>query len=300
MKKAGRPIVIFTILLTVAVCSHAQMPVSYRQEMDNWCRQRVTQLKAENGWLNLAGLFWLENGKNSFGSATYNQIVFPKGSIPKKAGFFYRSGDTVSISAHKNVWFSINGKPVQQAILFQYDTATPVVTAYQNLRWTIIKRGNRLGIRLRNLNHPQLKKFKGINSFPLDTLWKTTATVQTENLAGTIPITNVLGQTTNLKLAGRLHFILNNQTYTLDALEEGNELFIIFADATNKQNTYPSGRFLYVPKPGANGQTVIDFNKAINPPCAFTPYATCPLPPQQNRLPVAITAGEQRYGNPEK
>ncbi len=295
MKKLTRVLVGCAWLVLTTLPGRTQTTGEYRKEMERWGKQRITDLKAENGWLNLAGLFWLENGRNNFGSGAANPIVFPKGAMPKNAGYFYRNGDSVSIHLNKGIFITINGKPVQTALLFQNDTAAPIVAAYRNLRFTIIKRGNRMGIRLRNLAHPGLVQFKGIKRYLLDSTWNIPATLQTGSPDATIGITNVLGQTTQLKLAGRLQFTRNNQTYTLDALEEGNELFIIFADATNKKNTYPSGRFIYVQKPGPNGQTFIDFNKAINPPCAFTPYATCPLPPPQNRLPIAVTAGEQRY-----
>ena len=297
MKKVNPVPALFILFVLLCLNGNTQTTGSYQQEINNWHKQRIRDLKAENGWLNLTGLLWLEQGRNNFGSAADNQLVFPKGTIPKHAGYFYRDNDTVSMTIFTGVPVTIMGKPVNNSLLFQNDTTVPVISAHGNLRWTIIKRGNRLAVRLRNLDHAQLKQFKGIKRFPVDTAWKITATLQTKHLAGTIPITNVLGQTSNLKLAGRLHFTINNQSYSLDALEEGDELFIIFADATNAKKTYPSGRFLYVNKPGADGQIFIDFNKAINPPCAFTPFATCPLPPRQNRLPVPVTAGEQRYAH---
>lgn len=165
---------------------------------------------------------------------------------------------------------------------------------YRSLRWTIIKRSERIGIRLRDLNSPAVKNFHDIATYPFRDSWRITATLHTEKVPATIPVTNVLGQTSDQKVAGRLVFKINNTEYSLDALEEGDELFIIFGDATNKKETYPSGRFLYAKKPAAGETTILDFNKAINPPCALTPYATCPLPPKQNRLAVAITAGEKR------
>lgn len=279
----------FVLLIISSFSSLAQ-----QQEFKAWHNKRIQDLKAENGWLNLVGLLWLEQGKNTFGSGANNHLVFPPGSIPKYAGFFERSGDSVTLTADDKVQITVNNQPVKKALLFSNDSSVSPVIGYNSLRWTIIKRGTRIGIRLRDLNSPAVKNFHDIATYPFRNTWSISATLHTENVPATIPITNVLGQTSDQKVAGRLVFKINNTEYSLDALEEGDELFIIFGDATNKKETYPSGRFLYAKKPATGGTTILDFNKAINPPCAFTPYATCPLPPKQNRLAVAITAGEKR------
>lgn len=287
MKKAP---VLFLFLISF-FCSFSQP--GNQQEFNTWHKQRIQDLKAEDGWLNLVGLLWIEEGANNFGSAADNRLVFPKGSIPAHAGYFERHGDSVYLTAHNKVPVTVNGKPASHTLLFPADSVAPVA-AYRSLRWTIIKRGERIGIRLRDLNSPAVKNFHDIPSYRYSETWRINARLQTENVPATIPITNVLGQTSDLKVAGRLQFRINNTDYSLDALEEGDELFIIFGDATNKSDTYPSGRFLYAKKPAADGTVLLDFNKAFNPPCAFTPFATCPLPPKQNRLAVAVTAGEKR------
>lgn len=284
----------FLLFLFLVAALPAFTQPGYPQQYKEWRKKRIEALKAENGWLNLVGLLWLEHGKNTFGSGSNNHLVFPPESIPKYAGYFQRNGDSVTLVTADKVNITINGIPVKNTLLLANDSSVSPVCAYRSLRWTIIKRGERMGIRLRDLNSPAVKNFHDIAIYPLRDSWKITATLHTENIPATIPITNVLGQTSEQKVAGRLTFKINNTEYSLDALEEDGELFIIFADATNKKETYPSGRFLYAVKPAPGGTTVLDFNKAINPPCAFTPYATCPLPPRQNRLPVAITAGEKR------
>jgi uncharacterized protein (DUF1684 family) len=152
-----------------------------------------------------------------------------------------------------------------------------------------------MGVRLRDLGHPSLKSFKGIDRFPVDAAWKLEAILKTDSIRKTIPIRNVLGQTTEQYSPGKLQFTIEGKLYSLDALEEEDQLFIIFGDQTNGESTYPSGRFVYVAKPGPDGKTVIDFNKSYNPPCAFTPHATCPLPPRQNQLPLSIVAGEKNF-----
>ncbi len=269
---------------------------TYHSEIEQWKIKRVNSLKSDNGWLNLAGLFWLEEGKNSFGSANTNNIVFPKGSIPANAGYFNLTNQVVTINAANGVQINVNeqlAKPNE--IVFSKELAKPVSMSYGSMHWTIIKRENKIGIRLRDFSSPLVKSFTGTDRFPTDSNWKFDAVLQEPTTPSTIPIANVLGQIIQMKFLGKLVFTINGQTYTLDAVEEEAQIFVIFGDLTNKKETYGAGRFLYVSKPDASGKTIVDFNKAFNPPCAFTPYATCPLPPKQNMLGLAITAGEKIF-----
>jgi uncharacterized protein len=286
---------LLTCLLTTSV--HAQDSDPYRKEIADWQAKRIQNLKAPNGWLNLVGLYWLEQGPNSFGSGTTNKLVFPAGTIANTAGSFERSGNTVKLTVAAGVTITVNGKPVKEAVIYENESTRPPVVASGRLRWTIIRRDDKIGIRLRDTASPLLTQFKGIDHFPVDTTWRITATLKTTTQPTQISIKNILGQTTRQQTPGKLIFTIGAKQYTLDALEEGDELFIVFGDETSGKSTYPSGRFLSVRKPGADGATIIDFNKAYNPPCAFTNYATCPLPPPQNILPVPITAGEKNFGH---
>ncbi|MEO7313425.1 MAG: DUF1684 domain-containing protein [Chitinophagaceae bacterium] len=277
----------------------AQTSSAYTNEIKTWDAQRVKELKSDNGWLNLAGLYWLEPGKNSFGTGKQNKLVFPKNSIDEMAGYFeWRDGNVALVSTTREP-ILVNGKPVKESVIFYQDSAasTQPVVVYKNLKWSVIRREDKTGIRLRDLASPAIVAFKGIERFKMDTKWRIKAILQKPLLQQMIAITNVLGQTTQQPSPGKLLFTINKKRYSLDVLEEGDELFIIFGDATSGLSTYPAGRFLYVQKPGPDGITIIDFNKAHNPPCAFTPFATCPLPPEQNRLPISVTAGEKNYGN---
>ena len=269
--------------------------VSYQQEIQNWDKSRAAYLLSEEGWLNLEGLFWLKEGKNSFGSSKKNEIVFPPAIRQEFAGYFERSGDTVKLIPTGGSEIMVNGIKSGEAIVFHTDLSAAPLMSCGSLRWTIIKREDKIGIRLRDLNSSNLKSFKGIGRFPVDAEWKREAVLVRGNPFQTVLITNVLGQTTEQRSPGKLIFTLQGKEYSLDALEEGNQLFIIFGDETSGETTYPSGRYLYAPKPGPDGKTVLDFNKAYNPPCAFTPHATCPIPPQQNILSIAVTAGEKNY-----
>lgn len=286
------------ILIFTAFCStaNAQSKLAYDKEIKDWCAKRVQALKAADGWLNLVGLFWLHEGINPFGSNPGQQIIFPYKDMPGDAGYFVRKGNAITLTVKNTDAILLDGKPVKEALVFDSTMAKAPVMSYGSLRWTIIQRGEKIGIRLRNLQAPQVSSFKGTLRYPTNMAWKVKAVLVPPSEPTYIAITNVLGQTSQLKSAGKLEFTIAQKKYSLDALVEGEELFVLFADATNGAATYGSGRFMYAQKPGADGATILDFNKAFNPPCAFTRYATCPLPPRQNHLPIAVTAGEKNYG----
>jgi uncharacterized protein len=274
-------------------------PVAYRQEIDQWHQKRIVELKSETGWLNLAGLFWLKEGVNTFGSDKANDLVFPEGKIAAKAGFFLVKNGVVQMNVMADVKVMKNSRIVNEEIIFHPDSTKNATLTQGSLQWFVIKRDDQVGIRLRDLQSRGVEEFSGIERYDVDSKWRVEASLEVSPTPRRISITNVLGQTTDQVSPGTLVFELDGQTYKLDALE-GNEeeLFIIFGDATNEMETYPSGRYLYVKIPDANGKTIIDFNKSYNPPCAFTPFATCPLPPSQNVLSVAIRSGEKNYKGP--
>lgn len=289
MKKYFIPL----LVVLIAAQAHAQQ-TSYQKEIDTWHSKREAELKAPSGWVNLAGLFWLKPGKNSFGSAPTNDIVFKHPDMPAVAGYFEWVDNKV-------IWETANGVQVLQkdsaitnAIIFQKGNFRAPLLSLNHFRWSIIQRDDKIGVRFRDLESAAVKNFKGIERYPVDSSWRLNAYLEAPT-SNTLAITNVLGQTNNQPTPGKLVFTIGKTTYRLDALEEGSELFIIFGDATSGKETYPAGRFVYVKKPEAGGATVIDFNKAYNPPCAFSEFATCPLPPKQNILPIPIKAGEKNY-----
>jgi uncharacterized protein len=269
--------------------------IAYENELSAWHAKRIEDVKAPNGWLNLVGLFWLEPGVNTFGSGEKNAIIFPKGKIADQAGYFLLKDNVVSIHVNKGATITYRGKPVTSRVIFYPDSAKAVALESGTLRWNIIKRDSKLGIRLRDDASPAVNDFKGIDRFPVEPDFRVAAFLEKSDSAKTIDITNVLGQTTPQHSPGSFVFKLNGNEYRLDALEGKEEFFVIFGDATSGKETYGGGRFLYVKKPDAEGKTIVDFNKSYNPPCVFTPYATCPLPPRQNMLPIEIKAGERNY-----
>jgi len=268
---------------------------AYKTEIEQWHQKRIADLKSANGWLNLAGLFWLKEGVSTFGSDESNDIVFPKDKIPAKAGLFLLQNGVVTITSLPEVKIFSNEKPIKTGVIFHSDSTRQPTLAHGSLQWFIIKRDNQFGVRLRDLESTTVTEFQGIGRYEVDPEFRGEAMLETSSVPKKIDITNVLGQTTAQDSPGTLVFKINGKEYRLDALEEGEELFVIFGDPTNEKETYPSGRYVYADKPGADGKTILDFNKAYNPPCAFTPFATCPLPPLQNVLPIAITAGEKNF-----
>ena len=276
----------------------AQPPASYVKEMEAWHAERLRELAAPDGWLNLAGLYWLREGRNSFGSGVDNTIVFPFGTVSASAGYFQRTGESVTMMITGEGGVTVNGQPTKEAVIFYKDSVRQPVVAIRSLRFIIIKRDDKLGIRLRDLNSPLLRSFKDIDRYPVDTGWRVNAVLQQSGVPTQIAITNVIGQTSRQKSPGKLVFTYRGAQYSLETLEDDGQLFIVFADGTNGRTTYQSGRFLLVPRPvSKDNTTVIDFNKAYNPPCAFTTFATCPLPPKENVLPMDVEAGEKKYGH---
>lgn len=288
---------LFGTIHFLEVNAKKQLPENptYTSEINAWHHKRIQSLKSENGWLNLVGLFWLEEGENTFGSDKSNQIVFPKGDA--FLGKFILKNGEVSVEIKPTASVTVQDKAVSSLKIFPAETN--VVLQHNSLKWFIIKRGNKYGIRLRDLESAVVKHFTDINTYPIKENWLIKAKLEKGEAGKKIAITDVLGQTNMQDSPGTLVFSVNGKEYRLDAVDSDDELFIIFKDKTSGKDTYGAGRFLYAEKPKENsdGTVYLDFNKAINPPCAFTNFATCPLAPKQNWLQIAITAGEKNYGN---
>jgi len=277
---------------------------AYKQSIEKWHRNRIADLKTPNGWLNLEGLFWLHKGSNSFGASAgkdcrYEGADNKNNYFPSYLGDFIYQGDSV-------IWVSANSDSVkidgewvkakEQKTVFAKNQNAAMMS-YRSFVWNIIQREDKVGIRFRNLKASTLLHFKDIDRFAVNEKWKIKA-ILNPPVQSQLMIMNVLGQNTATKNAGKLFFQIEGKEYSLDVIDEGGpQYFITFADATSGKTTYGAGRFIELPKPDAKGNTEIDFNKAYNPPCAFTAFATCPLPPVQNRLPIAVTSGEKNYGH---
>ncbi len=270
--------------------------VKYKESINKWHAIRIERLKQPDSWLSLAGLYWLKEGKNTIGLSSDNDIQFPDnaaahlGTIMLENKEVYYHNDINADVLHDSI--------IVRKIKMEPDiSGNPTVLKHGSLSWYLIVRGERFGIRLKDSQHPAFKKFKGIDRYKVNLAWRIPAKFVPYDPPKPIMIPNVLGTTEESFCHGALEFELQGEKHQLDPLGEpgAKQLFIIFSDMTSGKETYGAGRFLYVDAPDENGNTFIDFNKAYNPPCAFTEYATCPLPPRQNWLTISVTAGEKDY-----
>jgi uncharacterized protein (DUF1684 family) len=263
---------------------------AYQQSFEKWESELVDDLKQE--WLPLAGLFWLKPGENSFGSDPKSSIVFPKG--PAHAGSFILQDKKVTVKFDPAAHATIAGKPTATAELQSDTSGKPTVAELGSLRLHIIVRGERVGIRVKDMESDAARKYIGPVFFPLDLAYRVTATWIPSEGKQSVEVPNVLGDVTPAPIAGTAVFKVNGQELRLTDMggDASSGLFFVFSDPTSKTETYPGGRFLKTDAV-VNGTVVLDFNRAYNPPCAVTPYATCPLAPKENRLSVAIAAGEK-------
>jgi uncharacterized protein (DUF1684 family) len=245
----------------------------------------------------LTGLFWLKEGSNSIGSARSANIELPAGSAPEKVGSIVLNKDRVTLAVSDGVDVTVNGKLVHSNFELIADAGPkPTVAHIGTLSISLIKRDERYAVRVKDSNSAARREFRGLEWFKPKQDYRVTATLVPFDKPKEVAIPNVLGDSYKMMSPGILHFTLLGKELTLQPVFEDEKLFIIFRDETTGKSTYGAGRFLYADAP-VNGKVILDFNKAYNPPCAFTAYATCPLPPRQNRLQVSVEAGELAYSH---
>lgn len=272
------------VLAWFAAANSSNVPQSYYDSIRHWQQQRDMRLRAPDSWLALAGLFWLDRGKSStIGSAGSNDFVLPKGSAPPFVGRLSLEGGQVIFT-----------RPDGSKIALSDDENTPEVVHAGSVSFFVIRRGDRFGIRVKDSASPVLKNFHGLKYFPINPDFRFEARFVPDPKK--IPILNIIGQTDFEESPGIVEFTYKGRQYHLRPIYEGKTLFFLFKDPTNKTETYQAGRMLNTPLP-ESGRVDLDFNKSYNPPCTFTPYATCPLPPKENTVPFPIEAGELRYGS---
>lgn len=292
------------LLLGTSACSYEQNPTmhgqisasQHRGEIEEWHAGRVETLTSPTGWLAVAGLHWLQPGEQTIGSE--GEVQLPP-SVPERLGIIHLSGSSVRFLALPgSEVVDSEGERVSAAELrADVDPGGPTILRSGSVTFYPIVRGGRVGIRVRDEESRERRQFRSIERYPVSLEWRKRARFEPYPAPKQIPIQNIIGTTENMEAPGAFVFEHEGAVHRLDGvIEEGSdELFIMFSDATSGSETYGAGRYMYAPQPLEGDYVILDFNKAYNPPCAFTKYATCPLPPRQNRLPFAVTAGEKNY-----
>jgi len=267
----------------------------YVKTIEDWRSAETADLKKEDGWLSLVGLFWLKNGVNTVGAGSQFDVRLTDNFFQGKFGEIEFKNGVATLKVADGVEAKCEGKPVSTLDLVSDEKGKPTEIHVGSQMFYMIRREDRFGIRLKDNQSKARVAFKGQNWFPVNESYRVPAKLEALPEPKELMVPNVLGGHFKMKSPGLLRFALEGKEYSLQpVLQDDGSLFIIFRDASNSSETYSAGRFLDADKP-VNGETTLDFNKAENPPCAFTPYATCPLPPEGNDLPVAIKAGEKRY-----
>ena len=273
-------------------------PSSHDREFENWRRARLQALRSPEGWLTLVGLAWLEDGDNPVGAAEENSVVLPAGKAPLYAGKFVVAEDRVSFLPVAGSGLLFDGQPVPPPSLVTDADGKPTMIESGSLRFYVIERAGRRAVRVRDLDSPLLAQFSGLDYFPAAPSWKIAARYEPYDEPKSIEIPNVMGGVFEEQSPGALVFSVNGEMYRMDTIGNGANRLLVFGDGTNGGETYGGGRFMQLDLPSEAGSMELDFNKSYNPPCVFTPYATCPLPPPRHRIRADVEAGEKVYLKP--
>lgn len=263
---------------------------------NEWKQQRLSELRQPDGWPTLVGLYWLKEGNNTFGSGKQNDIRFPN-PLPDQIGTINLISNEVQFEHLPNINILHQGEHIEKGVLRTDRQENTTYLYWESYQWHIIHRGEKFGIRLKDTLHPARLNLKEIPSYPVRSSWNKKAKFSQADESAIVSIDNQVNMTIPYKIEGYLTFKHKGADRKLIALDGGPEiLFVIISDKTTGLETYGGGRYMYVPRPDDNGFTFIDFNRAENPPCVFTDFATCLLPPKENALPFRVLAGEKVYG----
>jgi uncharacterized protein len=272
------------------ILSAADAGDNYPQQVEHWRAEPQKKLAADFDWLTVVGLDWLREGDNRVGADPSSQVPLPPGSAPQHVAVISLHAGKVVLRPAPGVPLTLNGKPATETALREDDD----ILAINHLKFYLIRRGDRAGIRLKDNDSEARKHFQGLSWYPVDPAWRIHAKFVPWTSPHSLVFHNTIGQEETDPSPGYVTFQKDGREFRLDAVLDEGQLFFVIRDQTSGKTTYGASRFLYAEQP-RNGTVLLDFNKAENPPCAFTAYATCPLPPPQNRLALAITAGEKKY-----
>ena len=272
----------------------AKQSEDHRQVIEAWRANRHERLLSSDGWLTLVGLEWLKEGENRVGSAEDNDIRLSGGA--EHWGSVFLENDQLRFVNHDTDSVTVDGEHSSEIDLVCDVSGEPTLVASNNLNFYAIYRES-FALRVKDSQAPALLNFKGVDNYPIDESWRINGRFIRAEKDAVIEIANVLGQISKSPVFGIFEFDINDKTHRLIALGDAHSssLWVIFADRTSGHGTYGAGRFLYSDGMPENGRLIVDFNKAYNPPCAFNPYSTCPLPPQENRMDLLVTAGEKDF-----
>jgi len=273
---------------------------SYQRNIAEWRATHEAELKADDGWLTVVGLHWLKDGENRVGSKAGVEVPLPS-SVPERVGAIVVQNGKPRFKPAAGVAVTINGKPAQETNL-RTDAEMPYdVAAIGRVKFYVIKREDKLGVRVKDNDSAARRQFTGMRWYPIDPSWRIQAKFVPWTTPHTLSFDTLAGVRERDESPGYVVFHRDGKEFRLEPVIDDRQLWFVIRDETSGKSTYSASRFLYaeLPKggPRQGGPVELDFNKAENPPCVFTNFATCPLSPPQNRLSVAVTAGEQMYGN---
>jgi uncharacterized protein (DUF1684 family) len=295
--------------LVLAACTRAPAAptkpavdsATYAADTKAWRVKRLDAIAGPDGWSTLAGLFWLDSARYTIGSSGTSTITLPSDNTPASLGTLTIDGRTVHFAATRGATVMHDSTAVDTITMATDKRGKGTVLRAGSVTYRVIERGGRLALRVKDSAYVLRREFKGLEDYPLDTAFRVLAHLVPHATPRTLRIMNVLGQVDEYRSPGMLEFAIHGVSYHITASFEGSDTtqyFVIFRDATSRDSTYPAGRFMYATLVDSAGNTLIDFNRSYNPPCAFTAFATCPLPPKENVLSVPVTAGELRYKGP--
>lgn len=310
MKRAMASALVLAAAMSLAGCKQEQPAIKPAEVSDPvfladnaiWRQERKQELTAPAGWTSLVGLHWLELKSHYVGSGAGSGIRLAAG--PAKMGMVDRENGKVWFVPERGVALTLDGKPLKGRVrlLTDREDGGPSVLGFDGGKGqlTVIQRGDRQALRVKHADAFARTHFTGLDYWPLDKHWQLEGRFVPHEAGRTIPIVDIVGITTAQPNPGAVEFVRDGKTWRIEALADGagGKLLLVFADRTSGHGSYPAGRFLDVDAPGKDGKALLDFNRAYDPPCAFTPFATCPLPPPENRLDLRIDAGEKAYAKP--
>ena len=300
-----RKAVVLAALVALAACGGAPSPPpqakaatvdSYHAEIEKFRHDREAKLTSDTGWLTIAGLSFLTKPETTFGSDAANDVVLPMGAPVRAGTFVLAKNGRVSVKPESGVTYQLlGGQPFSGGDIKSDGQGPPDRLVFGDVQVWIHQSGERPAVRIRDKNNPLRKKFTGMKWYPVNDAYRVEGTFEPFDTSQEVKIPNMLGDIDTMVVPGHVRFTLNGKEHSMAAVTENEtELWFIFRDLTSQDETYPAARFLYSPRP-VNGKVTLDFNRAENPPCAFNAFATCPLPPEENRLKVRVEAGEKIY-----